>query len=107
MTFGGGGLQNLMKQAGQMQRRMEKLKTEFKERSFCASAGGEAVKVELGGDYLLKKLSISPEVLEEKDPSMLEDLVLTATNTATKELKSVWEKEVSRIAPGGMGSSML
>lgn len=50
------------------------------------SAGGGMVVVEMDGQQNVISVKIEPQVLEEKDISMLEDLVLAAFNDAKKKI---------------------
>ena len=84
----GGGLQQMMKQANQMQNKMKKLQEELKEREFEASSGGGAVTVKVNGDNMVLAIKIDEEVMKD-DAEMLQDLVMTATNEAIKTAKDV------------------
>ncbi len=95
-----GGMQQLMKQASQIQARMKKTKEELKTREYEASSGGGAVGVKVNGSYQISEIKIKPEVLEEKDPEILEDMVLTAVNEAMKTASETNEKEMSRLTGG-------
>jgi DNA-binding YbaB/EbfC family protein len=98
----GGGLQNIMRQANQMQIKMKKLQEELATREFNGTAGGDAVTVTVSGSQQLLRIQIKPEVFSSGDKDMIEDLVLTATNEALKVAKTTSEEEMSKIT-GGMG----
>ncbi len=83
--FGGGGLQQLMRQANQMQMKMKKLQEELAQQLFEGSSGGGAVLVKVSGDNRVNSITIKPEVVTGGDVEMLQDLILTATNVATSE----------------------
>jgi DNA-binding YbaB/EbfC family protein len=100
--FGGGGLQQLMKQANQMQMKIKKLQEELATRSFEASSGGGAVTVKVGGDNRLQSITINPEVVTAGDVEMLQDLILTATNEALKTAKTTSDAEMQKITGGAM-----
>ena len=97
-----GGMQQLLKQANQMQARMQKTKEELKTRQYEATSGGGAVSVKVNGSHQLCELKIKPEVLEEKDSELLEDMILTAVNESLKQVTETNEKEMEKIS-GGMG----
>ncbi len=99
---GGGGMQQLMKQANQMQNKMKKAQDELAEQEFEVSSGGGAVKIVVTGSNLLKSVEISEEIMKEGDAEMLQDLIFTATNEALKVAKETSDKEMSKIT-GGMG----
>jgi nucleoid-associated protein EbfC len=98
----GGGLQQLMKQANQMQMKMKKLQEELAQRSFEGTSGGGAVTVKVGGDNRFQSITISPEVVSAGDVEMLQDLILTAANEALKTAKSVSDQEMQKITGGAL-----
>ena len=103
--FGGMGGMNmnaLMKQAQKMQEDMKKLQDELAVREFTASAGGGAVKATVCSKQL-KKLEISPEVIDPDDSEMLCDLVMAAVNEAMNQCEEVTAKEMEKITGGVQG----
>ena len=97
----GGGMQQLMKQANQMQNKMKKAQEELKTREFEGTSGGGVVTVKVNGDYLILGVTIQPDVVSSDDIEMLQDLITTATNDAIKVAKETSEKEMAKIT-GGM-----
>ena len=83
----GGGMQQLMRQANQMQSKMKKIQEELATREFEASSGGGAVTIKVNGDSEFLSVEIKPEVFTDGDAVMLQDLILTATNEAIKTAK--------------------
>jgi DNA-binding YbaB/EbfC family protein len=96
----GGGLQQMMRQANQMQSKMKKLQEEMALREFEGSAGGGVVKIKVNGDNKILAVEIKPDVLAAQDVEMLQDLVLTATNDALKTAKETSQKEYEKITGG-------
>ena len=78
--FGGGNLNQLMRQAQKMQEDMARKKQELEETEFVSSVGGGMVEVKMMGNRNLKSISIKPEVVDPDDVEMLEDLVISAVN---------------------------
>ena len=97
----GGGMQQLMRQANQMQNRMKKLQEELKTREFEGTSGGGVVTIKVNGDSELQSVNIQPDVMESGDVEMLQDLILTATNDAIKSAKKTSDEEMNKIT-GGM-----
>ena len=97
----GGGMQQLMKQANQMQGKMKKVQEELALREYKGTSGGGAVKITVNGDYKVLSVVIQPDVVSSDDIEMLQDLFITATNDAIKVAKETHEKEMSKIT-GGM-----
>ncbi len=100
--FGGGGLQQLMKQANQMQMKMKKLQEELAARIFEGSSGGGAVVVKVSGDNRINGITINPEVVSGGDVEMLQDLILTAVNEALKTAKATSDQEMQKITGGAL-----
>lgn len=100
--FGGGNMNNLMKQAQKMQKDMEKLQEELHERTVEASAGGGAVTVVASGKKELKEIVIKPEVVDPDDVEMLQDLILAAVNEAIRKADEMVNSEMGKLT-GGLG----
>ncbi|HOA54603.1 MAG: YbaB/EbfC family nucleoid-associated protein [Acetivibrionales bacterium] len=100
--FGGGNMNNLMKQAQKMQRDMEKLQDELQEKEVEATAGGGAVKVIATGKKEIKEITIDPDVVDPDDVEMLQDLVLAAVNEALRKAEEMVSTEMSKLT-GGLG----
>lgn len=96
-----GGMQQLLKQANQMQNRMKKVQEELAEREYEGTSGGGAVKVTVKGENEIMALAIDEEVFKEGDVEMLQDLIMTAANEALKTAKETSSAEMEKIT-GGM-----
>ena len=96
----GGGMQQIMKQANQMQNRMKKVQEELASLTFDGSSGGGAVLVTVNGDSLIQTITIQPEVWEAGDREILQDMVITATNEAIKVAKDTCQKEMDKVTGG-------
>ena len=99
--MGGGNMNNMMKQVQKMQQDMERLQSELEEREVEATAGGSAVKVVATGKKIIKSIKIDPEVIDEDDIEMLEDLILAAVNEAMTKAEEMVNSEMGKIT-GGM-----
>src|SRR5690242_2756804 len=96
----GGGMQNLMRQANQMQTRMKKMQEELAQREFEGTSGGGAVKVVVMGNNTVKSVDIQPDVMSGGDKDMLQDLVVTAVNEALRLAKTTSDQEMAKITGG-------
>lgn len=99
----GGNMANLMKQAQRMQKEMEKLQEELKDKEVEASAGGGAVTVVATGRKEIKNITIKPEVVDPDDVEMLQDLILVAANEALRKADEMVSGEMSKITGGMSG----
>lgn len=91
-------IQKLMRQAQQMQ---EKMQRELAELVVEASAGGGMVTVKMSGHKNLLGITIDPEVLDPTDPGMLQDLIVSAFNEASRQVDEELQSKL-----GGVGAGM-
>ncbi len=95
----------LMQQAQRMQKDMEtnikKAKEELAQTEVHAEAGGGLVKVTMTGRYLVKRIEINPELLQD-EPDMIEDLIAAAVNDAVRQAEVISEEKMQK-ANSGMG----
>ena len=99
--FGGGNMNNLMKQAQKLQRDMEQAQKELETKEFEASVGGGAVVVKVNGKKEVLAINIKEEVVDPDDVEMLEDLVLSAVNEALKKAEDETANKMGKLT-GGM-----
>ena len=98
---GMGNMQQLMKQAQRMQENMQKKQAELNAREFSAASGGGMVKVTVNGAREVLSVEIDPQCVDPDDVEMLQDLVLSAVNSALKEAATTVEQEMGKLT-GGM-----
>ena len=77
-------IQQMMKQAQQMQDRLQKQMNELRVE---ATAGGGMVTVVMNGAKQIQSLKIDPEAVSKEDVEMLQDLILAAINDAQRRQK--------------------
>ena len=99
--FGGGNLNNLMKQAQKLQKEMEQAQKDLETKEFEASVGGGAVLVKVNGKKEVLSINIKEEVVDPDDVEMLEDLVLSAVNEALKKAEEETADKMGKLT-GGM-----
>jgi hypothetical protein len=93
-------IQELMKQAQQMQERMQK---QLAETQVEATAGGGMVTVVMNGAKQIMKLTIDPEVVSKEDVDMLQDLIVAAVNDAQRKVDETVTNQMGGLMPGLMG----
>ena len=95
----------LIQQAQRMQKDMEvnvkKAKEQLANTEVHAEAGGGLVKVTMTGRFVVKRIEIDPELLQD-EPDMIEDLIAAAVNDAVRQAEAVSE-ETMKAANSGMG----
>lgn len=94
------GMNEMVRQAQIMQRKLANLQEEMKDRPVEAASGGGMVRVTAtcGGD--LSAVVIDKSVVESGDVEMLQDLVLAAANEALKKGREELEHEMSQLTGG-------
>src|SRR5690554_6168283 len=88
-------MQKALKQFQKMQAQMEKIQEELAEKTVTATVGGGVVSVEISGALEVKKVTVDPEALEERE--MLEDLLLAAFNEAIKRAQELSAGELAKV----------
>jgi nucleoid-associated protein EbfC len=91
-------IQQMMKQAQQMQERMQK---QMAETRVEATSGGGMVTVVMNGAKQVQSLTIDPEAVSKEDVEMLQDLILAAINDAYRKADEAMSKQMQGMM-GGM-----
>ena len=90
-------IQAMMKQAQQMQERLQKQMAEMKVE---ATAGGGMVTVVMSGSKQLLSLKIDPEAVSKDDVEMLQDLILAAVNDAQRKVDDALQQQMGGMMGG-------
>ena len=90
---------NMIKQAQQLQARLQKAQEELESAVVEGSAGGGAVKVVMTGKQQVESVEIAPEAAE--DVELLQDLVTAAVNDAANKVQEMASKKLGSLT-GGM-----
>lgn len=98
--FGKGGIGNLMKQAQQMQEKMQQVQAEIAALEVTGESGAGLVKVTINGAHNCRRIEIDPSLLED-DKDMLEDLVAAAFNDAARRIDETQKEKMATVS-GGM-----
>ena len=101
--FGGGNMQQLMKQAQAMQRKLQEAQQEISETEITGSAAGGMVEVTITGDKTPVSVSIKPEAVDPDDVEMLTDLVMAAVNEALTQCEETTAREMQKVTGGMQG----
>ncbi len=95
-----GGMNELMRQAARMQRKIEQAKTEIKDQEVIGTSAGEKVKVTVTCEGKMKFIEIDPEFLASEGLELALDAVCAAANTAFDEADKKVDAEVNKITGG-------
>ncbi len=101
--FGGGGnMQQLMKQAQAMQRKLQEAQEQLAEEEVEGTAGGGVVTVTVKGNKTPVSVSISKDVVDPEDVEMLEDMVLAALNDAMNKADQLSQELMGPLGGAGL-----
>ena len=90
----------LMKQAAQMQQKMEELQTKLSELTLEGAAGAGMVTVTLNGKGEMKAVRVDPKLLDPNDVEMLQDLVMAAHADAKRKIEAMAAEEMQKMTGG-------
>jgi hypothetical protein len=90
-------IQQMMKQAQQMQERLQKQMAELRVE---ATSGGGMVTVVMNGAKQIQSLTIDPEAVSKDDVEMLQDLILAAINDAHRKADEAMSQQVGGMMGG-------
>lgn len=96
----GGNMNNMMKQLKKAQENMQKKQEEIEATILEVDKG--MVKVEITGKKEIKSITIDPEVVDQDDVEMLEDLIMVAVNEAIAKADDIMNSEMGKLT-GGLG----
>ena len=94
------GMQDMLRQAQMMQKKMTSVQEELKTREVEATSGGGMVTVRATAGQQILSITIDKSVVEAGDVEMLQDLVLAAVTDALKKAKAMMDEEMGKITGG-------
>jgi DNA-binding YbaB/EbfC family protein len=95
-----GGGKGMMAQLQQLQEQLLSAQQQLAEETVTGTAGGGAVKITVTGDQRCTAVEIAPDLLQEGDVELLQDLVLTALNSALEESRNLAAERLGPLTGG-------
>ena len=95
-----GGMNELMRQAARMQRKIDDVKAGLKDIEVTGSAAGDKVKVMVTCEGKLRSITIDPEFLAAEGLEMTLDSIVAASNAALDEADKKVDAEVNKVTGG-------
>src|SRR6201989_3446232 len=92
----------MMKQAAQLQSKMQALQDELGQVEVEGAAGGGMVSVRMTAKMEVKAVRIDPSLMKPDDAEMVEDLVVAALADARRKAEAAMQEKMQSIA-GGLG----
>ncbi|MBG0770235.1 MAG: YbaB/EbfC family nucleoid-associated protein [Anaerolineaceae bacterium] len=98
----------MMAQIQQMQAQMAQAQEELADETVTATVGGGVISVTMTGDQVCKSITIAPEILEDADLDMLQDLITTGVNAALDQSRNLASEKMAPFTNmlGGLGLGM-
>ncbi|PJI41064.1 YbaB/EbfC family nucleoid-associated protein [Ferrovibrio sp.] len=93
-------LGNMLKQAQQMQAKMQEMQAELEAREVQGAAGGGMVNVTLNGKSELKSIRIDPALMKEDEREVLEDLIKAAHADAKARVEREMAEQMQKLTAG-------
>jgi len=93
-------IQQMMKQAQEMQTKMQELQAQLAETEIHGEAGGGLVKLTLTAGGVLVKLNINPGLLKVEEKETLEDLIIAAHADAKDRADETIASETAKMMEG-------
>jgi nucleoid-associated protein EbfC len=93
-------LSGLMKQAQQMQAKMQEMQSKLEGLEIDGVAGAGLVSVTLNGKGDLRRIKIDPKIVDPTDTEMLEDLVVAAHTDAKRKIEAAAAEEMQKVTGG-------
>ena len=91
-------MNKILRQAQQLQEKMEKVQKELEKETVEASAGGGAVTVVVSGSQVVQSVKIAPEAVE--DVELLQDMVLAAVGEAMRKSQELAQSRLGEVTAG-------
>jgi DNA-binding YbaB/EbfC family protein len=97
--FKGGGLGDLMKQAQEMQAKMQSVQAEIESMKVVGESGAGLVKVTMNGRHDVTGVEIDSAVMTE-EKAILEDLLAAAVNDAVRRVETQNRDKMADVTAG-------
>ena len=91
---------NMMGQLQKLQEQIQQTQAQLAEETVTATAGGGAIKIVMTGDQSCRAVEIDPQILGDADVEMLQDLILTAINSALEASRKLAADRLGPLAGG-------
>jgi DNA-binding YbaB/EbfC family protein len=95
-----GDLMGMMKQAKELQAKMESLQQEVAAMEVGGAAGGGLVKVTMNGKGEMRSISIDPSLMKPEEAEIVEDLIVTAVNDARAKSEAALAEKMRSMTGG-------
>lgn len=102
-----GGINELMRQAARVQRRVEQVKTEAKDKTVLAEAVGGKVKATITLGRTVERIEVDPEFLKGESFELVLDGIAAAINAGLADAEKALEAEIDKVTGGAKIPGMV
>jgi DNA-binding YbaB/EbfC family protein len=95
-----GGMNELMRQAARMQRKIDQVKEEIKTRELTVGAAGDKVKATATCEGKITRIEVDKDFLASEGLELTCDAIAAAVNAALAQADKIVEDEVSKVTGG-------
>lgn len=93
-------LMKMMKQAQDLQSRMQKMQEELAALEIAGQSGAGAVQVTLNGKGEMRALKIDPNLMKPGEAEIVEDLVIAAFQDAKAKVEAAMQAKMQEVTGG-------
>lgn len=100
MSGSSGDMGNLLKQAQEMQHKLDQVREELKSEVLVGTGGGGVVRVDVNGDGEVQSVHIDEKVAASGDPALIEDLLLAALRDGIGQARRLRKERLGAVTGG-------
>ena len=97
-------MNDLVKKAQELQKTLEDNKAKLKAETATASVGGNMVTATVDGEKNVKEIKIDPELIKDGDVEVIQDLIVSAINSANAEIEKKITAQMNSMAMPALDS---
>ncbi len=92
--------EQLMEQIRKVQADVQQAQEEISAMVVIGYAAGESIQVEVGGDQVVRRIKLSPAVVDPNAIELLEDLIMIAVNDALAKIQDITAERMAEVTGG-------
>ena len=93
-------MMDMMKQAQQLQSKMQDIHAELEQLEIEGEAGAGMVRIVLNGRGDMRRVTIDPALLKPEDAEIIEDLIVAAFGDAKRKSQEVMQEKMKQVTGG-------
>ncbi|MDR1827324.1 MAG: YbaB/EbfC family nucleoid-associated protein [Methylobacteriaceae bacterium] len=93
-------IMGLMKQAQEMQQKLQDVQQQLENQRIEGSSGAGAVRVKVDGKGRVKEVTLDPAFVKPEDTDILEDLIVAAVHDAEQKAEQAAQQRMADLTRG-------